>query len=234
MTVALLLNLVDLFMTNPVAKNITLATEMKYLATQMMDGLSTYGIIDHPIYGQMFGYEVDGFGNSYAMDDANIPSLLSLPYLGVISTDSSLYQNTRKFILSPNNPYYFSGSVASGIGGPHVGIGYIWPMAIIMQAQTSEDDSEIQQCLEWLKASSAGTGFMHESFNRNNASDYTRSWFAWANSQFGNLILTLAESRPYLIFNDTDTSQFTNNQKRELPKKTTPFSIFDTEEKFTK
>eukprot|EP00026_Physarum_polycephalum_P008214 Phypoly_transcript_08293.p1 GENE.Phypoly_transcript_08293~~Phypoly_transcript_08293.p1 ORF type:complete len:495 (+),score=79.24 Phypoly_transcript_08293:205-1485(+) len=221
MTAVTLMNLVTLF--EGPANNASFAQELKYLAAEIQQGIMTYGVIEHPIYGKMFGYEVDGYGNSYAMDDANVPSLLSLPYMGVCEKDYPLYQNTRQFVLSPNNPYWFTGSVASGIGGPHIGIGYIWPMAIIMQAQTSDDDNEIVQCLDWLKASSAGTGFMHESFNRNNASDYTRSWFAWANSQFGYLILTLAEERPYLIFNETDTSQFTKGGKT---KKET-YSIFD-------
>jgi len=156
---------------------------------------------NHLQYGKIYAFEVDGFGNNYFMDDANIPSLLSLPYLGWCEKNDSIYLNTRNYLLSSSNPYWFSGTVASGIGGPHVGFGFIWPLALIMQAQTSTDDKEILQCLEWLKASSAGTGFMHESFWKDDPAKFTRPWFAWANTQFGHLILTLATERPYLIFN---------------------------------
>jgi meiotically up-regulated gene 157 (Mug157) protein len=175
--------------------------QMRALASEMQNAIAKYGVINHPQYGQIYAYEVDGFGNSYFMDDANVPSLLSLPYLNWCDKTDPTYINTRKFLLSPNNPYYFTGKVANGIGGPHVGYGYIWPLAIVMQAQTSNDDNEIMQCLDWLKASSAGTGFMHESFWKDNASQFTRPWFAWVNGQFGHLILTLVAERPHLIFN---------------------------------
>jgi len=212
MTVVALLDLVPIF--GPI--NASFADELKSLAAQIQQGIMDFGIVNHPVLGPMFAFEVDGFGNTYSMDDSNIPSLLSLPYLRAVKPDSPLYANTRKFVLSSRNPYYYSGSVASGIGGPHIGFGYVWPLAIMMQAQTSNDDNEIRQCLEWLKVSSAGTGFMHESFNCNDANDFTRSWFAWANSQFGHLILTLAEERPYLIFNNSE--QLTPKISRsELP-----------------
>lgn len=185
---------------NGPAANATFAEQMITLAGQIEAGIKQYGVINHPVYGQIYGYEVDGFGNSYFMDDANVPSLLSLPYLGWCDNNDALYVNTRKYLLSASNPYYFSGSAASGIGGPHVGYGYIWPLAIIMQAQTSTDPDEITQCLEWLKTSSAGTGFMHESFWKDNASSYTRPWFAWANTQFGHLILSIAAQYPSIIF----------------------------------
>ena len=103
-------------------------------------------------------------------------------------------------MLSPANPWWFNGTAASGVGGPHVGFNYIWPMAITMQALTSTDDAEIANCLAQLKGSSAGTGFIHESFYKDNFGSYTRSWFAWANSLFGELILKTAAERPHLIF----------------------------------
>jgi meiotically up-regulated gene 157 (Mug157) protein len=143
----------------------------------------------------------------YAMDDANIPSLLSLPYLGWVSENDVTYQRTRRYLLSEWNPYFFQGSAAKGIGSPHTGIGWIWPMSIIMQATTSTNDKEITECLEFLQRTDADTEFMHESFWKDNPSQFTRSWFAWANSQFGNLILKLAKERPYLIFrNETLTT----------------------------
>ena len=124
--------------------------------------------------GSPIPFEVDGFGSKHFMDDANIPSLLSLPVLGYLSGASKNYRDTRDAVLSARNPFYFEGSVARGVGGPHVGYNYTWPMSIITQAMTSDSDEEIRTCLSMLVASSAGTGLMHESFNVNDADDYTR------------------------------------------------------------
>eukprot|EP01012_Entosiphon_sulcatum_P061835 TRINITY_DN8772_c0_g1_i1.p1 TRINITY_DN8772_c0_g1~~TRINITY_DN8772_c0_g1_i1.p1 ORF type:complete len:465 (-),score=77.31 TRINITY_DN8772_c0_g1_i1:1268-2641(-) len=148
----------------------------------------------------IFAYEVDGFGHHNLMDDANVPSLLSLPFLGYSNLQDPLYQNTRKHVLSSSNPWYFSGTVAKGIGSPHTGPNRIWPMSLIIQALTSTDDNEIQTLLGYLVAAAKDTGFMHESFDKNDASRFSRSWFAWANSLFGELIVKIANERPSLIF----------------------------------
>ncbi len=129
-----------------------------------------------------------------------MPSLLSLPYLGFCSKTDPLYLATRAFLLSPGNPYFYVGSVASGIGSPHTPRGYIWPMALAMQALTATDDQEISTLLVYLTRSAATTGFMHESFSSTDATKYTRPWFAWANALFAQLIMTLAAERPHLIF----------------------------------
>ena len=150
----------------------------------------------------IYAYEIDGFGNFSFADDSNVPSLLSLPYLGWCARDDPAYLATRAYLLSPRNPYFYTGSVASGIGSPHTPGGYIWPMALAMQALTSTDDAEIATCLTYLKRSALATGFMHESFSANNAAQYTRPWFAWANAVFGQLIVQLAAERPQLIFSD--------------------------------
>ena len=147
-------------------------------------------------------YEVDGYGSHYSMDDANIPSLLSLPFLGYMSTDHPVYHNTRDYVLSSRNPFYFSGSAGEGVGGPHVGYNYAWPMAIVMRAMTSDSDDEITSCLELLLKSAFETGLMHEAFNVNDVNDYTRSWFAWANGLFGELVLQLIYTKPYLVLQD--------------------------------
>lgn len=144
-------------------------------------------------------YEIDGFGNALYMDDANVPSLLSLPYLGCLPADDPGYRRTRAFVLSDDNPFFFRGRAGRGIGGPHCGLGMIWPLALTMQAMTSTDEAEILQCLTTLLASQAGTGFMHESFHQDDVTRYTRPWFAWANSLFGELILKLAGERPHLL-----------------------------------
>jgi meiotically up-regulated gene 157 (Mug157) protein len=176
------------------------AEEAIKLSQEIEQGIKKFGIANHPIYGLIYAYEVDGFGSAYFMDDAGIPSLLSLPYLEFTQKTDVVYQRTRKFILSDYNPYYSNGTEADGIGSPHIGIGHIWPMSIIMRAMTSDDDQEILNCLQLLKKSSANTGFIHESFWKNNVYQYTRPWFAWANSLFGELILSIVKEKPYLIF----------------------------------
>ena len=169
------------------------------LANEIDKALKQYAILEHPIAGKIYPLEIDGFGNALFMDDANVPNLLSLPYLGYCKTTDPLYQNTRKFSLSHNNPWYHEGKFAKGIGGPHVGENKIWPLGLVMQALTSENDEEIIQCLSILKKTHAGTGFIHESFNVDNPKDYSRSWFAWANTIFGELILHLYNTKPELL-----------------------------------
>lgn len=169
------------------------------LATEVDRAVITHGIIKHPKHGQIYAYEVDGYGNYYGMDDANVPNLLALPYLNPIPAADITYFNTRKMLWSLDNPYFFKGSAAEGIGGPHVGADYIWPMSLIMRALTSTMDAEIIQSLQTLKRTHANTGFMHESFHKNDASKFTRKWFAWANTLFGELILKLAKEKPYLL-----------------------------------
>lgn len=164
------------------------------------DALALAGEVEAALpLGPRLPYETDGYGNALYMDDANVPSLLSLPYLGCMAADDPRYIATRAFVLSADNPFFFSGKAGRGIGGPHCGLGMIWPIALTMQAMTSVDDDEIVQCLAMLAANDAGTGFMHESFHQDDATRYTRPWFAWANSLFGELILTLAAERPHLL-----------------------------------
>lgn len=162
-------------------------------------GIDRYGHTFHPIFGDIYAFEVDGLGNSICMDDANVPSLLSLPYLGVTSIDNDVYQATRSFILSSANPNYFSGALGSGIGSPHTGPGKIWPISLILQASTSNNDVEILNCLEILIKSTAGTGLLHESFNVNDAHDFTRPWFAWCNSLFAGLVIKLLGKNSRLL-----------------------------------
>lgn len=169
------------------------------LAEEVETALNDHAIVNHPKYGDILAYEIDGFENKLFMDDANIPNLLSLSYLSCLSPVDPLYLNTRKFVLSQSNPYYFEGDSANGVGSPHTLINRIWPMSIIMRAITSFDDEEIIVCLRMLKNTHAGTFLMHESFEKNNPADFTRSWFAWANSLFGELILKLFNEKPYIL-----------------------------------
>lgn len=169
------------------------------LAEEINRGIRQHGIIRDDRWGAMYAYEVDGFGSHYLMDDANVPSLLSLPYLGYGAVEDPIYQNTRSFILSDDNPYFFQGKAGEGVGGPHVGLGWIWPMSITMRALTSTDEDEIVDCLRQLVTTHAGTGFIHEAFWKHDANQFTRKWFAWANTLFGELVYHLYRARPHLL-----------------------------------
>jgi meiotically up-regulated gene 157 (Mug157) protein len=177
----------------------TFAGQCRALAQEVEDALHEHARVEHPVHGEAWAYEVDGFGNRHHMDDANVPSLLSLPYLGACAPTDPLYLRTRSFVLSRDNPYFFQGYAGEGVGGPHVGLDMIWPLAIIMRALTSRNDSEIGECIRTLKKSHGGTGFMHESFHQDDPTRFTRSWFAWANTLFGELILKIHRERPHLL-----------------------------------
>ena len=163
------------------------------MADTVRTAIETYGVTKVEGIGDTYAYEVDGFGQFHLMDDANVPSLLGLPFLGCVPLDDPIYQNTRRFVWSKANPYFFKGSAGEGIGGPHIGIDYIWPMSLVMLAHTSTDEKEIRYCIETIRDTDANTGFIHESFNKDNPDDYTRPWMAWANTLFGELIIKLQE-----------------------------------------
>ncbi len=175
----------------------SLAENSLALAAEVESALRAYAVCGVP-GGTIWAYEVDGFGSRLLMDDANVPSLLGLPYLAS-SPDAALYARTRAWVWSERNPWFFRGTAGEGIGGPHEGVDMIWPMSQIVYALTSTSDAEIRQSLRMLKASTAGTGFMHESYHRNDAGKFTRAWFAWANTLFGELIAKLASERPDLL-----------------------------------
>ncbi|KAK0388764.1 hypothetical protein NLU13_5007 [Sarocladium strictum] len=169
---------------------------------QLREGVLEHGIVQHKKYGKVFAYEVDGYGSSIMMDDANYPSLLALPLMGFCDVTDEVYQNTRKMILERNgNPYYLKGSAFQGIGGPHIGLRNAWPMSLLMQAQTTDNDEEISQCLELVLRSSE-LGLLHESIDVDRVAQYTRSWFAWANGVFATTVLDLAKRKPHLIFKE--------------------------------
>ncbi len=169
------------------------------MAAEIDAGIRAFGVRDHPRHGPVFAFEVDGFGSVSFMDEAGAPTLLGLPYLGYCPADDPTYQRTRGLILSEDNPYYSAGSAVAGIGGPHVGVGWVWPLAITTRALTSTADAEVLACLRMLRASHAGTGFMHEGIWQDDARRYTRPWFAWANSLFGELVVRLAAEQPDLL-----------------------------------
>lgn len=166
-----------------------LADECKTLGKTIEEALSAHSTLDHTAHGQILPYEIDGFGNSALMDDANAPSLLSLPYFDCIELSDPVYQSTRSFILSESNPYYFKGSAGAGIGSPHTGEKTIWPLSIAMQGLTAQTLEEQASSIEAIAKSHADSQLIHESFNCNDSSCFTREEFGWANSLFAELVI---------------------------------------------
>lgn len=169
------------------------------LANQVADALKKYGTVTHPARGKMYAYEVNGLGSFNLMDDANVPSLLSMPYLGSVKLSDPVYQTTRKYVWSEENPFFFKGNAAEGIGGPHMGVDKIWPLSIIMKGLTSQNENEIRACLVTLQKTHAGTGFIHESFHKDDPAKFTRKWFAWANTIFGEFVWKVYRENPRLL-----------------------------------
>ena len=170
-------------------KDDELKSKAEKLRSEIQDGIEKFAILKDKDGKSFYAYETDGKGNYNLMDDANVPSLLSLPYLGYCSSDDELYKNTRSFILGKSNPYYYEGEKAKGIGSPHTPKDHIWPIALSMQGLTSDDKDEILSLIRTLADTDADTGFMHESFHKNNPQKFTREWFSWANTLFAELII---------------------------------------------
>ena len=175
------------------------------LANEVETALKKYATYNHPKFGTIYAFEVDGFGNHLLMDDANVPSLLAMAYLGDVDINDPIYQNTRRFVWSDSNPYFFKGAAGEGIGGPHVAYDMVWPMSIMMKAFTSQCDEEIKACIEMLVTTDADTGFMHESFHKDDPKVFTRSWFAWQNTLFGELIIKLVNDGKLELLNSITT-----------------------------
>lgn len=174
-----------------VLKDESFATQCEQLASEIKEGIEKFAVLDHPIYGDLYVYETDGMGRCNLMDDANVPSLLAAPYLGWCQFDDKTYQNTRNFLLSRDNPYFYEGKVANGIGSPHTPDHYIWHIALAIEGMTSTDVTDKKRILEIMKQSDGGTGFMHEGFNADQPEEFTREWFSWANSMFSEFVLSL-------------------------------------------
>ncbi|WP_430387905.1 glycoside hydrolase family 125 protein [Dyella sp. 20L07] len=175
------------------------ASDCMVLANEVEHAVQRDGRIRDEDGHEHWAYEIDGYGNQLFMDDANAPGLLSLPYLGCCDRAEPIYQRTRERVWSAHNPYFFKGSAAEGIGGPHEGLRMIWPMSIVMYAQTSSDPAQIRQCLRWLRDTDAGSGFMHESFDQDDPTHFTRAWFAWVNTLFGELLVDIHRTNPALL-----------------------------------
>jgi len=186
-------------MLTAIAKDKASANQLTELAAEVEKALKEHAVVEHKKFGKIYAFEVDGFGSYNLMDDANVPSLLSMPYLGTVKATDPIYQNTRRYVLSDSNPFFFKGTAAEGIGGPHVGRDMIWPMAIIMKGITSNNDAEIKSCIETLRKTHGDTGFMHESFHKDDPKNFTRKWFAWANTLFGEFLWKTYKERKHLL-----------------------------------
>lgn len=182
-----------------VLKDKKLGADATSLADEIEAALIKYARAIHPENGEIIAYETDGYYNYSFMDDANVPSLLAMPYLGTIGRNDELYLRTRNFVLSKSNPWYFSGKMGHGVGSPHTGTNRVWPIAITMRALTANNDYDIVSSLKMLKNTHAATGFMHESFMKDDPTQFTRKWFALANTLFGELVLGTYRTRPELL-----------------------------------
>lgn len=179
-----------------------LAQNLEKISERISSGVWEYGVFKHKVFGEVFAYEVDGYSSHITMDDANLPSLLSLPLLGFLEVDDPVYQNTRKMLLSKtSNPYYLQGPEFKGIGGAHIGFEHAWPMSLLVQIYTSSDDNEINQCLG-LVLNSSQLGLVHESVHVDHMKDWTRGWFSWANSLLAEVFLDLARRKPHILFGE--------------------------------
>lgn len=168
-----------------------LADHMHQFSLDIRTAITKHAIVHDAIYGDVYAYEVDGYGGINRMDDANIPSLLSIPLLHYLNSTDNVYQNTRRYVLSKDNPYFMRGPVINAIGGPHVGPAMAWPMASIVRIMTTDDDAEVTLALKEIISSTAGLGLIHESVYTFDQTKWTRQWFGWANGLFGECLLDL-------------------------------------------
>ena len=188
--------------------NLIKAQRARALRDEVQTGIQTYGVVFTPNYGYVYAYEVDGMGNARLMDDANIPSLLSAPYLGYTKTNSFIYKNTRRFLLSRDNPTYYVGKVARGIGSPHTNDGWVWPLAMMMEGFTASSDAERKDVLAQLLASDPGDHLLHEAFNPDDPTKFSRVDFGWPNALFSEYVLTSFEGVPALPVGSTNDLDF--------------------------
>ena len=189
-------------MAGAILRDAALSAEALALADEVEKAVYKHGTMQLPDGRQVFAYETDGYGNHLFMDDANVPSLLGLAYLRCVAPDNPLWRTTAAAVWSEDNPWFFRGTAAEGVGGPHIGEGQVWPMAIIVRALSSKDEGVIAAALKTLRNTHAGTGFMHEAFDKDDPAKFTRKWFAWTNGLFGELVVKVADQYPHLLAAD--------------------------------
>lgn len=177
-----------------------LAASARELRADIQRGIDEHAVVTSPAGDDVFAYEIDGRGGILLLDDANVPSLLSLPLIGWCGTDDPLYLATRGFILSTANPTYVAGALpsgtdSSGLGSPHTPAGHVWPIGLCIEGLTTDDPAEKDRIRRLLLETDAGTGLMHESFLVTDPSVFTREWFSWANAMFCELVLDITGLR---------------------------------------
>lgn len=178
-----------------ILKETELIEDITTLRQEINEGIEQYGQVKNEAGETIYAYEVDGLGNYSIMDDSNVPSLLAAPYLGYCSQEDPVYLATRKTLLSKENPYFYEGKYAKGIGSSHTPENYIWPIALAIEGLTSLDKSEKKRILDLLVENDGGTNLMHEGFDVDNPNNYTREWFSWANMMFCELVLDYYDLR---------------------------------------
>jgi uncharacterized protein len=188
--------------------NVVKAREAKALRDEVQRGIQTYGLVLVPKYGYIYAYEVDGLGHAILTDDANIPSLLSAPYIGYTTDNDRYYDNTRRFLLSQDNPSFYQGQKARGIGSFHTPDRWVWPLALIVQGMTATAATEKQDVLSQLLASDPGDHLLHESFNPDDPRQYTRQDFGWPNALFSEFVMTQFQGVPQVPMGDTSDLEF--------------------------
>ena len=190
--------------------NLIKAHEAKSLRDEVQRGIQQYGMVPVSKYGYIYAYEVDGLGHAILTDDANVPSLLSAPYIGYTTASDRYYLNTRAFLLSQDNPSYYTGDVARGIGSSHTPDHWVWPLALVMEGLTESSQSEKQDVLNELLASDPGDHLLHESFDPNDPKRFTRPDFGWPNALFSEFVMTSFEGVGQIPMGDTSDMEFMN------------------------
>ncbi|HEV2261878.1 MAG TPA: glycoside hydrolase family 125 protein [Candidatus Rubrimentiphilum sp.] len=190
--------------------NLIKAQQATALRDEVQRGIQTYGMIPSK-YGKIYAYEVNGLGKAILTDDANVPSLLSAPYIGYTTTNDPYYLNTRAFLLSADNPSYYSGTLARGIGSWHTPDHWVWPLALVIEGLTAGSQSEKQDVVNELLASDPGDHLLHESFDPNDPQHYTRPDFGWPNALFSEFVMTSFQGRALIPMGDTSDLEFLSN-----------------------
>jgi meiotically up-regulated gene 157 (Mug157) protein len=173
--------------------------DLMALADEVAVALRTHALITHPVHGRVYAAEVDGYGGHTLLDVAPLPNLLALPYLGAIPLNDPDYRRTRQLVLSTANPFFYKGSAAEGLGSPRTGASFIWPLSSVARALTSTEKTEILACVQLLKATSAGAGYLPEAVQEADPTKHTDASFAEANALLGELLWRLSQERPALL-----------------------------------
>ncbi len=188
--------------------NVVKAREARALRDEVQRGIQTHGLVLVPKYGYIYAYEVDGLGHAILTDDANIPSLLAAPYIGYTAPNDRYYENTRRFLLSQDNPSFYQGKLARGIGSYHTPDHWVWPLALIVEGLTATTGAEKQDVLGQLLASDPGDHLLHESFNPDDPAQFTRQNFGWPNALFSEFVLTQFQGVSQIPMGDTSDLEF--------------------------